>query len=428
MTLRRVGNAKFVGMMFHTVRGRASRLRRARCAGRGADDRARRPPVQVARGNQEGDRRRGLGSRARRPRLRSCSSRSCRERRSHRAARDAMLATLARHRQGSRSPRPKSSACEPRRCKYFDDAINDPQRLGVAMSESIAIGDWRLFFIHRDRWRTVTAADVQRVALDYLKRSNRTVGEFIPDAKPDRAPAPPRSTSPRWSRTTRATPPPPPARCSIHARQSRGAHAALHARQRHEGRAAAEEDARRTWCNFTRPAFRRREVAFGAGEGVGITGVDAACAARKRHRARRSRTRSTSLRAKLDVQRLRSRRSASGETVRKQAADTLRLTAEMLREPVPASRARAMLKREARRRSTPRAPIRRRSRDARCAPRQSVSEGRPALRADDRGGDRGSAGVTRRRSAALSRAVLRRGNAEIAIVGDFDPEETRARC
>ena len=28
--------------------------------------------------------------------------------------------------------------------KAFDDTINDPQRLGVALSESIAEGDWRL--------------------------------------------------------------------------------------------------------------------------------------------------------------------------------------------------------------------------------------------------------------------------------------------
>ena len=75
--------------------------------------------------------------------------------------------------------------------KYFDDVISDPQKLGVAISESIALGDWRLFFLQRDRYRTVTAADVQRVALDYLKRANVTVGEFIPDAKPDRAPVPP---------------------------------------------------------------------------------------------------------------------------------------------------------------------------------------------------------------------------------------------
>ena len=61
---------------------------------------------------------------------------------------------------------------------------------------------------------SVTPADVQRVALAYFKPSNRTVGEFIPDAKPDRAPTPPRSTSRRWSRTTRATPASPPAKRS----------------------------------------------------------------------------------------------------------------------------------------------------------------------------------------------------------------------
>jgi zinc protease len=61
----------------------------------------------------------------------------------------------------------------------------------VRLSESIAAGDWRLFFLQRDRWRTVTATDVQRVALAYLKPANRTVAMFIPEAKPDRSPPPP---------------------------------------------------------------------------------------------------------------------------------------------------------------------------------------------------------------------------------------------
>ena len=73
--------------------------------------------------------------------------------------------------------------------KSSEDTLNDPQRFGVAISEWVAAGDWRLFFIHRDRWRKVTPADVQRVAGLYIKPSNRTVGEFIPDSKPDRAPA-----------------------------------------------------------------------------------------------------------------------------------------------------------------------------------------------------------------------------------------------
>jgi len=75
--------------------------------------------------------------------------------------------------------------------KSIDETINDPQRLGIALSGSIAAGDWRLFFLQRDRWRALTPADVDRVAGAYFKAANRTVGEFIPDAKPDRAPAPP---------------------------------------------------------------------------------------------------------------------------------------------------------------------------------------------------------------------------------------------
>ena len=70
----------------------------------------------------------------------------------------------------------------------FDRVLASPQSFGTSISESIASGDWRLFFLERDRWRSLTAADVQRVAVAYLKPSNRTVGQFIPDTKPDRAP------------------------------------------------------------------------------------------------------------------------------------------------------------------------------------------------------------------------------------------------
>jgi zinc protease len=70
----------------------------------------------------------------------------------------------------------------------FERVLNSPQSFGTSISESIASGDWRLFFLERDRWRSLTAEDVQRVAVGYLKPSNRTVGQFIPDAKPDRAP------------------------------------------------------------------------------------------------------------------------------------------------------------------------------------------------------------------------------------------------
>ncbi len=70
----------------------------------------------------------------------------------------------------------------------FEQLMNDPQRVGVALSEAIALGDWRLLFLGRDRLRKLTAADVNRVAAAYLKPANRTVGTFVPDASPDRAP------------------------------------------------------------------------------------------------------------------------------------------------------------------------------------------------------------------------------------------------
>ncbi len=72
----------------------------------------------------------------------------------------------------------------------IDKTINDPQRLAVQLSESMANGDWRLFFLTRDRIEALTIQDVQRVADNYFKESNRTFGQFIPNAAPDRIKAP----------------------------------------------------------------------------------------------------------------------------------------------------------------------------------------------------------------------------------------------
>jgi zinc protease len=60
-----------------------------------------------------------------------------------------------------------------------------------ALSEFAAIGDWRLFFLYRERLRTVSVADVQRVADRYLKPANRVLGLFVPTEAPDRADIPP---------------------------------------------------------------------------------------------------------------------------------------------------------------------------------------------------------------------------------------------
>jgi len=74
--------------------------------------------------------------------------------------------------------------------KDIELALNDPNRVGLEMSEWVAQGDWRLYFLMRDRLRKVTPEDVQRVAQTYLKQANRTVGMFVPTSKPDRAEIP----------------------------------------------------------------------------------------------------------------------------------------------------------------------------------------------------------------------------------------------
>lgn len=72
--------------------------------------------------------------------------------------------------------------------KAFELTFNNSQRVSGVLSEWSSIGDWRLMFVDRDRVDKVTPADVTRVAKDYLKASNRTVGEFIPaETTPERA-------------------------------------------------------------------------------------------------------------------------------------------------------------------------------------------------------------------------------------------------
>jgi zinc protease len=75
--------------------------------------------------------------------------------------------------------------------KQIELTLNSSETLGLQLSGWIGMGDWRLFFIHRDRLRKVTPEDVQRVAAAYLKPANRTLGYFIPTEKPDRSEIPP---------------------------------------------------------------------------------------------------------------------------------------------------------------------------------------------------------------------------------------------
>ena len=74
--------------------------------------------------------------------------------------------------------------------KQYDLILNQSDRLGLGLSEYMAAGDWRLFFLQRDRIKKVTTVAVRNAAEKYLKASNRTLGLFIPTATPDRAEIP----------------------------------------------------------------------------------------------------------------------------------------------------------------------------------------------------------------------------------------------
>jgi len=73
----------------------------------------------------------------------------------------------------------------------FEQQMNNTQAIAVQLSSWASIGDWRLLFLDRDRVRSATVADTQRVALEYFKSSNRTIGLFLP-GEPDRAEIPAR--------------------------------------------------------------------------------------------------------------------------------------------------------------------------------------------------------------------------------------------
>jgi len=76
--------------------------------------------------------------------------------------------------------------------KGWELQFTNPESVGVALSEWIALGDWRLFFLVRDRVKALRLPDVQRVAQAYLVQSNRTLGTYLPTEKPVRAPVPAR--------------------------------------------------------------------------------------------------------------------------------------------------------------------------------------------------------------------------------------------
>ncbi|NDP58700.1 MAG: insulinase family protein, partial [Oxalobacteraceae bacterium] len=72
----------------------------------------------------------------------------------------------------------------------IEKMLNDHQKIGVGLSEAIALGDWRLLFQNRDQMAKITSADVAAAAGRYFKRDNRTTGMFLPEDTPQRADIP----------------------------------------------------------------------------------------------------------------------------------------------------------------------------------------------------------------------------------------------
>ena len=105
------------------------------------------------------------------------------------AARKALLSTL----DGFAARPVSAEEVERAKVRWLNDwnrRFTNPEAVGVALSSAVGQGDWRLFFLLRDRVRAATAADVQRVATSYLLTSNLVLGTYVPTEHPVRAPAP----------------------------------------------------------------------------------------------------------------------------------------------------------------------------------------------------------------------------------------------
>jgi zinc protease len=72
----------------------------------------------------------------------------------------------------------------------FEKTLANHEAIGVQMSEYIALGDWRLFFLARDDVDKITSEQVAKASRAYFRRDNRTVGYFLPEDNPQRADIP----------------------------------------------------------------------------------------------------------------------------------------------------------------------------------------------------------------------------------------------
>jgi zinc protease len=106
---------------------------------------------------------------------------------------EPVQAEMIRQVEGLHDNPPTDQEMERARLHFANEAehtLNDHERIGLQLSEYIALGDWRMFFLARDEDQKVTAAAVQEATGKYFRRDNRTVGVFLPEDNPQRAEMP----------------------------------------------------------------------------------------------------------------------------------------------------------------------------------------------------------------------------------------------
>ncbi len=103
--------------------------------------------------------------------------------------RDAIIAAME---QFSEKPPTQEEVDRVRRdnLNEIEKLLSDHEQIGIALSESIAAGDWRLLFQSRDKEAAITPEQVGKAAKTYFRRDNRTVGMFVPEDNPQRADIP----------------------------------------------------------------------------------------------------------------------------------------------------------------------------------------------------------------------------------------------
>lgn len=310
--------------------------------------------------------------------------------------------------------------------KNIELTLNDPNRVGLGLSEYIAQGEWRLFFIQRDRVKNMTPEDIQRVAKTYFKRSNRSVAQFVPTQSPDRAEIPRISD----------------AEIAALANDFKGGEAIAAGEAFDPAPANIESRTTRTTIGGLKVAllpkenrgdtvFARMTLRFGDEKSLMNRGDAAGFAGRLLMRGTAKRTRQQiqdefdRLKAQVNVGGGASSASVSIETTRQNLPEVLRIVAEILREPAFPEGEFNLMKEESltnleSQRSEPtNVVIYALGKHFNRYPKGDV---RYSGTLDEQLAD--TKAVTLEQIKAFHKDFYGASNGEMAIVGDFDPKET----